>query len=98
MQAPRRTTAVRERSKERARHHPYNGAMVLAFLLGFCLAQCAPVAFAHMNEPPPPDYTAAACYGLVQNAGRAIAWARWEKSLSLEKTRSAPLRAGTTRA
>ena len=54
MQAPRRTTAVRERSKERARHYPYNGAMVLAFLLGFCLAQCAPVAFAHMNEPPPP--------------------------------------------
>jgi hypothetical protein len=46
MQAPRRTTAVRERSKQRARHHPYNGARVLAFLLGSCLAQCAPVAFA----------------------------------------------------
>ena len=37
MQAPRRTTAVRERSKVRARHHPYNRAMVLAFLLGFLL-------------------------------------------------------------
>lgn len=95
MQASPRITAVRERSKERARHHPYNGAMVLAFLWGLCLAQCAPVAFAHMNEPPPPDYTAAACYGLVQNAGRAIAWARWEKGLSLEKTRSAPFRAST---
>ena len=95
MQAPRRTTAVRERSKERARHHLYKGAMALAFLLGFCFAPCAPVAFAHMNEPPPPDYTAAACYGLVQNTGRAIAWARWEKGLSLEKTRSASFRAGT---
>jgi hypothetical protein len=94
-QAPVRTTAVRERFAERARHHPYNAAMVLAFLFGFCLAQCAPVAFAHTNEPPPPDYSAAACYGLVQNAGRAIAWARWEKGLSLEKTRSAPFRANT---
>ena len=71
MQAPRRTTAVRERAKERARHHPYNGAMVLAFLLGFCLAQCAPVAFAHMNEPPPQNFSAAACSGLVQ--GRRVA-------------------------
>jgi hypothetical protein len=95
MQAPCRTTAVRERSTVRARHHPYNRAMVLAFLLGFCLVPCAPVASAHMNEPPPPDYTAAACYGLVQNAGRAIAWARWEKGLSLEKTRSAPFQAST---
>jgi hypothetical protein len=95
MQAPHRTTAVRGRSKERARHHSYNGPMVLAFLFGFCLAQCAPVALAHMNQPLPPDYTAAACYGLVQNAGRAIAWARWEKGLSLEKTRSAPFRAST---
>ncbi len=34
--------------------------------------------------------TALACYELVQDAGRMIAWARWEQGFSLEKTRSAP--------
>src|SRR5262245_21185552 len=41
-----------------------------------------------------PDRTSAfspvVCYELVQDAGRMIAWARWEGGLSLEQTRSAP--------
>ena len=95
MQDSARTTAEGDRLSERARHHPYNAASVLAFLFGFCLTECPPVAFAHENERPPSEYSAAACYGLVQDAGRGIAWARWEKGLSLEKTRSTPFRADT---
>ena len=34
--------------------------------------------------------TPAVCHELVQDAGRMIAWARWEQGFSLEKTRSAP--------
>jgi hypothetical protein len=34
--------------------------------------------------------TPAVCYDLVQDAGRMIAWARWERGFPLEKTRSAP--------
>jgi len=39
--------------------------------------------------------TPAVCYELVQDAGRMIAWARWEQGFSLEKTRSAPFPANT---
>ncbi len=39
--------------------------------------------------------TPAVCYELVQDAGRMIAWARWEKGFTLEKTRSAPFPANT---
>jgi len=35
------------------------------------------------------------CYELVQDAGRMIAWARWEQGFSLEKTRAAPFPANT---
>jgi len=52
-------------------------------------------AFAHGYESPVTEFSVAACYGLVQAAGRPIAWARWEKHLSLDKTRSAPFRANT---
>jgi len=43
----------------------------------------------------PQEFNPAACYGLVQDAGRQIAWARWERGFSVEKTRSAVLRDGT---
>jgi hypothetical protein len=39
---------------------------------------------------PQHQFTPAVCYALVQDAGRMIAWARWEQGFSLEKTRSAP--------
>jgi hypothetical protein len=84
-----------QRSIERARHNMRNATIGLTFLVGFCLPQCAPIAFAHTNAPLPPEYSAPACYSLVEGAGRAIAWARWEKHLSREKTRSAPFRPNT---
>lgn len=37
----------------------------------------------------PYRFSTAACYQLVQDAGRMIAWARWEQGYSLEKTRAA---------
>jgi hypothetical protein len=40
-------------------------------------------------------FSPVACYQLVQDAGRMIAWARWEQGLSLEKARSSGFRAGT---
>jgi hypothetical protein len=49
-------------------------------------------------EPPRGEVhalTPAVCYELVQDAGRMIAWARWEQGFSLEKTRSAPFPANT---
>jgi hypothetical protein len=41
------------------------------------------------------QFTTAACYDLVQDAGRMIAWARWERHFSVEKTRSAGFRDNT---
>jgi hypothetical protein len=37
------------------------------------------------------EFTRPACYELVQDAGRMIAWARWEGSLSREKLQSAKM-------
>jgi len=37
----------------------------------------------------PYRFSTAACYQLVQDAGRMIAWARWEQGYTLEKTRAA---------
>ena len=36
----------------------------------------------------PPQFSRVACYELVQDAGRRIAWARWERQFPVEKTRS----------
>jgi len=36
----------------------------------------------------PPQFSTVACYELVQDAGRRIAWARWERRFPVEKTRS----------
>jgi hypothetical protein len=52
-------------------------------------------ASARSGDGAQPAFDAVACYRLVQDAGRPIAWARWEKGLSLEKTRSAKFRADT---
>jgi hypothetical protein len=37
------------------------------------------------------QFTRPACYELVQDAGRMIAWARWEQRLSREKLQSAKM-------
>jgi len=68
---------------------------VLVLLLMAWFAQWPRTAFAHGYESPPAEFSVVACYGLVQAAGRPIAWARWEKHLSLDKTRAAPFRANT---
>ena len=67
---------------------------MLVLLLMIWFAQPRP-AVAHGYEPPA-EFSVAACVGLVQAAGRPIAWARWEKHLSLDKTHSAPFRADTS--
>jgi hypothetical protein len=89
-QASFRTMAARNRSSERG-GFVLNAGIALALLLVACMAH-SPAAFAHAYEPAPLEFSAGACYRLVQEAGRPIAWARWEKGLSLEKTRSTGLR------
>jgi hypothetical protein len=68
---------------------------VLALLLGVWFAQWPRPAFAHEYVPPPPEFSAVACYGLVEAAGRSIARARWEEHLSLNQTHSARFRPDT---
>ena len=62
-------------------------AWSVALLCYFILAAPAKAA-----QPPAQAQalTSLACYELVQDAGRMIAWARWEQGFSLEKTRAAP--------
>lgn len=40
----------------------------------------------------PPQYSGPACKRLVMDAGRMIAWARWERHLSLDEVRADPFR------
>jgi len=87
--------ALRRRLSRRDRYVPFNARIVLLFLIGACFTQFPGAAFAHEYQPPPAEFSTVACYGLVEAAGRSIAWARWEKHLSVEKTRSAPFRAHT---
>jgi hypothetical protein len=68
---------------------------MLALLLGVWFAQWPRPALAQEYGPPPPEFSSTACYGLVEAAGRSIAWARWEQHLSLNQTRSAPFRPDT---
>ena len=89
------TTAERGRLSQRARPMTGHAGIALVLLLGTALTQFPRAAFADGYTPPPAEFSAMACYGLVDAAGRSIAWARWEKHLSLEKTRSAPFRANT---
>jgi len=43
----------------------------------------------------PRQFSTVACYELVQDAGRMIAWARWERQFPLEKTLSGRFPDGT---
>ena len=73
--------------------HPIrNTAVLLGVLLCIFAAQLPRIATARGHDGTPPEFNAVACYQLVQDAGRPIAWARWEKGLSVEKTRSAKFR------
>jgi hypothetical protein len=54
------------------------------------------LATADPEAPPlPPRYNQSVCHALVMDAGRMIAWARWEQRLSLERVLTSPTRAGT---
>ena len=68
--------------------HPIRNtaAVLLGVLLCVFAAQSPRVASARGHDGTPPEFNAVACYQLVQDAGRPIAWARWEKGLSVEKT------------
>jgi len=70
---------------------PNTGILLGLLLLSSFLAQPR-AASARGDDGAPPEFNAGACYQLVQDAGRLIASARWEKGLSLEKTRSAKFR------
>ena len=65
---------------------------ILALWLCALMAQAPRPAAAHGQHGVPQEFNPAACYGLVQDAGRHIAWARWEKGFSVEKTRLEVLR------
>ena len=72
-----------------------------ALCWGLTLLLCAfvvPLAQADPARDPrgmPNQFSTAACYELVQDAGRMIAWARWERRFPLEKARSGGFRDDT---
>jgi hypothetical protein len=69
------------------------GAALLCYFILLAPARGAELPPTMLAAQPPAQaqaLTAIACYELVQDAGRMIAWARWEQGFSLEKTRSAP--------
>jgi hypothetical protein len=72
------------------RHAPLRGALALACaLLGLT---------AHADSEQrriTPAFDRLACYDLVRHEGRRIAWARWEKGYSLERTRAGHFADGT---
>lgn len=70
-------------------------AWALVILLYFFLVPRVHAQSAQEHERAPANFSSIACYQLVQDVGRMIAWARWEEGFSLEKTRSAPFREGT---
>lgn len=73
-----------------------NTGFLLGLLLCAFMAQSSRPAAAHdEEESASPEFNPAACYQLVRNAGRHIAWARWEQQFPVEKTRSAVLREAT---
>ena len=94
-QASTQTLASREFFSQLPAFATINRGIVLTLLLGACFTHLPRGASAHEYAPPVGEFNTVACYGLVGEAGRAIAWARWEKRLPLEKTRSAPFRANT---
>jgi len=61
-----------------------------------CAVAAPRMAPADAELPPlPQHYSQAVCHALVMDAGRMIAWARWEQRLSLERVRAGPVREGT---
>jgi hypothetical protein len=69
--------------------HPIRNTWILLGLLFSVFVALPPrAASARGHDGAPREFNAAACYQLVEDAGRPIAWARWEKGFSLEKTRS----------
>jgi hypothetical protein len=72
-----------------------NTGILLGLLLSVFMAQAPRAEAANSQEGAPPEFNAAACYRLVQDAGRQIAWARWEQRFPVDKIRSAVLRDGT---
>lgn len=73
------------------RRFPRTASLVLG------VAILAPrLAIADAELPALPDtYSQSVCRALVMDAGRMIAWARWERNLTLERVRSEPVREGT---
>jgi hypothetical protein len=64
-------------------------------LLCALLTQPAAADPGHGSPPAPEAFDLMACYELVRNEGRMIAWARWELGYSLEKTRAGQFAEGT---
>jgi hypothetical protein len=80
------------------RLRPIRDALLLwavALLLYALMAWPAKADPTEGNAPMPYRFTSGACKQLVQDAGRMIAWARWEQGYSLEKTRAAQFPAET---
>ena len=68
------------------------GLVLLCYFVMMAPAKADPV---RSDDHTQYQFTAAMCYELVQDAGRMVAWARWEKGFPLDKTRSAPFPANT---
>ena len=67
----------------------------LVLLLYLLMAGPAQADSMETDRPTGHRFTTGACNQLVQDAGRMIAWARWEQGYSLEKTRAAQFPAET---
>ena len=72
-----------------------NTAILVGLLLSPFGVELAHAAAERGHEAAPTEFSAAACYQLVRNTGRQIAWARWEQAFPVEKTRAAVLRDGS---
>lgn len=68
---------------------------VLALLFYALIATRAHAGSVAEHDAASRPFSPVACYQLVQQAGRMIAWARWEEGFSLEKIRSGQFREGT---
>jgi len=68
------------------------GLVLLMYFLTLSPAKADPL---RTDGRTPHQFTTLGCYQLVQDAGRMIAWARWEQGFTLEKTRSAQFPANT---
>jgi hypothetical protein len=68
------------------------GLVLLMYFLALSPAKADPI---RADDRMPGQFTTLGCYQLVQDAGRMIAWARWEQGFTLEKTRSAQFPSNT---